>query len=109
MRIFLTGATGFIGSRILGELLAAHHDVIGLTRSETGAKALANAGAAAHLGTLEDPAALAKGAENADAVIHTAFDRSRIGSQGFGSAAAHHLGRRHRRSGQWRTRARGRL
>jgi len=74
MRIFLTGATGFIGSRILGELLAAHHDVIGLTRSETGAKALANAGAAAHLGTLEDPAALAKGAENADAVIHTAFD-----------------------------------
>lgn len=74
MRIFLTGATGFIGSRILGELLAAHHDVVGLTRSETGAKALANAGAAAHLGTLEDPAALAKGAENADAVIHTAFD-----------------------------------
>ena len=74
MRIFLTGATGFIGSRILGELLAAHHDVIGLTRSETGAKALANAGAAVHLGTLEDPATLAKGAENADAVIHTAFD-----------------------------------
>jgi len=74
MRVFLTGATGFIGSRILGELLAAGHEVIGLTRSEAGAKALANVGAAAHLGTLEDPPALARGTENADAVIHTAFD-----------------------------------
>lgn len=74
MRIFLTGATGFIGSRILRELLAAGHEVIGLTRSASGAKELANAGASAHLGTLENPAGLAKGAENADAVIHTAFD-----------------------------------
>jgi nucleoside-diphosphate-sugar epimerase len=74
MRVFLTGATGFIGSRILRELLAAGHDVIGLTRSDFGAKELANAGASAHLGTLEDPGGLAKGAENADAVIHTAFD-----------------------------------
>lgn len=74
MRIFLTGATGFIGSRILRELLAAGHEVIGLTRSDSGTKELAGAGASAHLGTLEDPAGLAKGAENADAVIHTAFD-----------------------------------
>jgi len=74
MRVFLTGATGFIGSHILGELLAAGHEVIGLTRSEAGAKELANAGARVHLGTLEDPPALAAGAENADAVIHTAFD-----------------------------------
>ncbi len=74
MRVFLTGATGFIGSRILPELLAAGHEVIGLTRSDTSARELAAAGASAHLGTLEDPAGLAKGAETADAVIHTAFD-----------------------------------
>ena len=74
MRVFLTGATGFIGSRILRELLAAGHEVIGLTRSDSGANELARAGAYAFRGTLEDPANLAKGAENADAVIHTAFD-----------------------------------
>ncbi|MEP7454189.1 SDR family oxidoreductase [Phyllobacterium sp. SB3] len=74
MRVFLTGATGFIGSRILPELLAAGHEVIGLTRSRAGANALAAAGAGAHLGTLEDPAGLADGARDADAVIHTAFD-----------------------------------
>lgn len=74
MRIFLTGATGFIGSRVLRELLASGHEVIGVTRSDSGAKELAGAGAYAHLGTLEDPTGLAKGAENADAVIHTAFD-----------------------------------
>ena len=74
MSDFLKGATGFIGSRILRELLAGGHEVVGLTRSASGAKELANAGASAHMGTLEDPAGLAKGAENADAVIHTAFD-----------------------------------
>lgn len=74
MRVFLTGATGFIGSRILRELTASGHEVIGLTRSDLGAKELMSAGASAYLGTLEDPPALAKGAENADAVIHTAFD-----------------------------------
>ena len=74
MRVFLTGATGFIGSRVLRELLAAGHEVIGLTRSDFGAKQLASAGASAYFGTLEDPAGLANGAENSDAVIHTAFD-----------------------------------
>lgn len=74
MRVFLTGATGFIGSRILRELITEGHEVIGLTRSESGANQLARAGATAHLGTLEDPPALAKGAENVDAVVHTAFD-----------------------------------
>ena len=74
MRIFLTGATGFIGSRVLRELLGAGHEVIGLTRSDSGAQELALAGASAYHRTLEDPAGLAKGAENADAVIHTAFD-----------------------------------
>ncbi|WP_425965080.1 SDR family oxidoreductase [Rhizobium nepotum] len=74
MRVFLTGATGFIGSHILLELLAAGHEVIGLTRSGFGAKQLTSCGASAYFGTLEDVAGLAKGAENADAVIHTAFD-----------------------------------
>ncbi len=74
MRVFLTGATGFIGSRIVPELLAAGHQVLGLTRSDAGARWLEQAGAEAHRGTLGEPATLARGAERADAVIHTAFD-----------------------------------
>ncbi|WP_375380941.1 SDR family oxidoreductase [uncultured Sphingomonas sp.] len=74
MRVFLTGATGFIGSRIVPELLAAGHHVIGLTRSDAGARALERAGAQAHRGTLEEPDSIASGAGAADAVIHTAFD-----------------------------------
>jgi len=74
MRVFLTGATGFIGSRILPELLAAGHEVIGLVRSQAGAAAIEAAGARPHLATLEDPEAVSIGAEDADGVIHTAFD-----------------------------------
>lgn len=74
MRVFLTGATGFIGSHILPDLLGAGHQVIGLTRSDAGARQLEEAGAEVHRGTLEDPASLAAGAARADAVIHTAFD-----------------------------------
>jgi len=74
MRVFLTGATGFIGSRILPELLAAGHEVIGNSRSDAGARRLEHAGATVHRGDLDDPAGLARGAEGADAVIHTAFD-----------------------------------
>jgi nucleoside-diphosphate-sugar epimerase len=74
MRVFLTGATGFIGSRVLKELLGVGHQVLGLTRSDAGERWLAQAGATAYRGTLEDPASLARGAAQADAVIHTAFD-----------------------------------
>lgn len=74
MRIFLTGATGFIGSALVPELLQAGHRVLGMTRSEAGAQALRAAGAEVHHGTLEDPDSLGRGAAQADAVIHAAFD-----------------------------------
>lgn len=74
MRIFLTGATGFIGSAVTGELLRAGHQVLGLTRSQAGADALAALGAEAFRGTLDDPDSLGEGARGCDAVIHTAFD-----------------------------------
>ncbi|HAT1622016.1 TPA: SDR family oxidoreductase [Raoultella planticola] len=74
MRIFLTGATGFIGSRILSELQAAGHQVTGLARSEGSALALQTAGAEVQYGTLEDPDSLLAAVTRCDAVIHTAFD-----------------------------------
>ncbi|MFP5512859.1 MAG: SDR family oxidoreductase [Alphaproteobacteria bacterium] len=74
MRVFLTGATGFIGSAVLAELLRAGHQVIGMTRSQDGVRALEAAGAEPFRATLEDPAGIRPGVETADAVIHTAFD-----------------------------------
>ena len=74
MLVFLTGATGFIGSRIVPELLDAGHQVLGLTRSVAGAGQLEQAGAEAHRGMIEEPDSVATGAAKADAVIHCAFD-----------------------------------
>lgn len=76
MRVYVTGASGFVGSAIVKELLANGHEVVGLVRSAEAAEKVNATGAKAYLGNLDDLESIKKGAEGCDAIIHTAFNHN---------------------------------
>jgi len=88
MRIFVTGASGWIGSATVSDLLEAGHEVVGLARSEGSAQRLESAGAIVHRGDLDEPEGLAKAAADSDGVIHLAFQHEVAFGGDFPAAAA---------------------
>jgi len=88
MRIFVTGASGWIGSAVVPELLGAGHEVVGLARSEASAQRLESAGAIVQRGEIDDPDSLAKAAADSDGVIHLAFQHEVAFGGNFAAAAA---------------------
>jgi len=88
MRIFVTGASGWIGSAVVPELLGAGHELVGLARSEASAQRLEAAGAIVQRGDVDDPDGLAKAAADSDGVIHLAFQHEVAWSGNFAAAAA---------------------
>ena len=88
MRIFVTGASGWIGSAVVPELLGAGHEVVGLARSEASARALEAAGAMVQRGDVDDPDGLAKAAADSDGVVHLAFQHELAFGGNFAAAAA---------------------
>lgn len=88
MKIFVTGATGWVGSPLVQELLGAGHEVVGLARSDASARRLREAGAGVFLGGLDDPDGLARAAADSDGVVHLAFQHDIAFERGDFPAAA---------------------